>query len=50
MNIMSYHDKTVTAQGGGGGNLVATLDAEAGAWDALIRSEGRGIFYSNIPY
>ncbi len=35
--IMSYQDKTVTAQGGGGGNLVAILDAEVGAWDTLLR-------------
>ncbi len=33
---MSYQD-IVTAQGGGGGNLVATLDVEVGAWDTLLR-------------
>ncbi|NHI04034.1 hypothetical protein DYY67_1409 [Candidatus Nitrosotalea sp. TS] len=34
---MSYQDKIICVQGGGGGNLVAVLCEEIDAWDLALR-------------
>jgi hypothetical protein len=36
ITIMSYQNRIVRAQGGGGGNLVAILYQEIKTWDKLL--------------